>query len=140
MYAQDRKGQVFNSFDNAVAAGLGNFQKFSGQIDALVVRAVHYETVSVQFMENASRQCLRKVILIAFYIFVGGGSRKMLFHAAAEKNVNKLHALANAKNRFLMPDEQIQRLNLKDIQFRIDISGTFIFLSEKSGRNIAAAG
>ena len=69
---------------------------------------------------------------------MAGRFRDMLEDGAAQADVDDLHPLADAKDRALPFEKKLQGLELRDIQFDVDIPGALVFLSEESRGNIAA--
>lgn len=63
----------------------------------------------------------------------------VLDDGAAEKNIDNLHALADAEYRFTASQCLFHGFKLNNIQLCVYVFGTVIFLPEKSRRNVAAA-
>ncbi len=64
----------------------------------------------------------------------------ILQNGSAKRHVDQLHAFADAEDGLVLPDAELQRLKLENIQFCVNMIGAIIFFSEESGRDISAAG
>ena len=69
-----------------------------------------------------------------------GGCGHILNNGAPEGDVDQLHAFADAKNRSAVSDAKFQRLELENVEFGVDVSGTSAALAEEPGCDIAASG
>ena len=79
------------------------------------------------------------MVLIPANMLVHIGTWKVLNKGTPQSNVDYLHPFTDAQQRKLVAVAEIYRLNLKNIQFGINIIGTFVEFAEKSRSNIAAA-
>ena len=69
-----------------------------------------------------------------------GGIGHILQDGSSESYVDDLHAFADAQYRKVPPKAEFKCLKLQDVQFRVDIPGAGVVLSEKAGSDIAASG
>ena len=105
-----------------------------------MVGAVYHGCFPVQRIKTGILFDFRGMVLVTILIAVDRGIGHILQNRSAEGNINDLHAFADAKNREMKPQTDINGLELQDIQFRVNIAGTHVALSEKGGRDIASPG
>ncbi len=77
---------------------------------------------------------------VGVIVGVSMGVGKVLDYCASEVYVNKLHTLAYSKDRPFVSYKKVKRLYLDDIKFSVDVFGTSVFLTEKSGSYVPTAG
>ena len=70
---------------------------------------------------------------------VQGISGHILCDRTAEGNVDDLHALADPDDRDSGGNRYVESLELQDVQFGVNSTGTFVFFSEESRSDISAA-
>lgn len=105
-----------------------------------MVGAVYHGCFPVQRIKAGILFDFRGMVLVAVLIAVDRGIGHILQNRSAEGNINDLHAFADAENREMKPQADINGLKLQNIQFRVNIAGTHVVLSEKGGRDIASPG
>ena len=66
-------------------------------------------------------------------------SRHILQNGAAEGDIDDLHALADADDGDPGSYGRVESLKLQNVQFGVNCTGTFVFFSEESRIDIAAA-
>lgn len=137
--AQNRKAGVDKGFRHAVCRLLNDAQIFSYDSDALMMGAVNREAFSVEGTENASPVRLGKVNLVFSVIFVLSGSGKVLDNVSAEKNIDQLHALADAENGQSFLQKGSEEAKLNPVQHGLNGTGPLVFLMKKRGINIFSA-
>ncbi len=140
LYSKDGEFVVGDAFDDAVVSGLDDPEFPPGSVYGLMVGAVGDHTFPIELSKKRVFPHGGGMQLISIFPRVFGGFFDMLGNRSSEINVDDLHSLAYAENRFPGFIKDIQRLQLYDIQFNIDISGTMVFLAEKGRGNIPAAG
>lgn len=108
-----------NSFDFFVLSVLDNLQVFSGMINTLVVTTVDQHVRTEKCMEKGTGQIIGRMQSVFFRLLV----QVLIGHftdCAVEVEVYKLHAFADAENRFLLPDKQVEGAELFQVESQID--------------------
>ncbi len=139
MDAQDRQESVDNSFRYVVGSILDDGKPFSGRADSLVMGAVYGKISSVEPAQKGAGQGVAGMDLILAGILVQGVGGEILDDAAAEKDIDNLHSLADTQNRAAGSYKGVQHGKLLSVQHRVDYTGAVIRLPEQDRINIPAA-
>ncbi len=87
-----------------------------------MVGTVYNQFFSIKFIKKRARCDAGKVMLIVFNILMFAGGGKILNQGTAQSDIDDLHAFTDAKQGKMMADAIVYSLNLKNIQFGIDIT------------------
>ncbi len=139
LYAEDGQKAVGEPLRNLIFAVLNIAYPLSGNVNALMVRAVYRKGFAVQLMQQGTGACGGGVKLIRPVVLVLPEGGKILADIPAEKDIDQLHALADAKNRFLVENEFPQNGELQPVKSRVNDPRAAVQLAEEPGVNIAAA-
>lgn len=143
LYGQDGKGSVNQPFDYVIACTADGNQPFSCAVYGLMMGGVYSGAVSVELVkEIAAAQIAveNRVELVAADPFMRIGGVDVLCDVAAEMNIDELKPFADAEHGLFLFHEAGEKLKLQNVELRVHISGTVIFLTEKGGGDVAAAG
>lgn len=138
--AQDGESLMYNSFRHIIGSILDNEKIPSGGTDALVMGAVYGEISAVKLLEYGSGKGMAGMDLIPIRILVQGICGEILDDPASEIDIDNLHSLTDAKNRFTGFYKGIKHGELLSVKHGVNASGTVIGFSEQRRINISAAG
>ena len=150
LYADDRKRFVTERFGDVIGSLLKNVELPADFVYRLVVCAVYHKTAgekgiarerAADFLTCSSANRFDDMVLIACRIRMHfeGAKRHILLQAAAEENVDQLHAFANSEHRLAHADKGFQKEELDAVKHEIDISGGGVWLMKKGRVDVAAA-
>lgn len=108
-----------------------------------MVCAVDRKVAAIKIKKKGATDRMSGMKLVTLFIAVRFGGGKMLDEIAAKIQADQLHALADAQNRLLFLNENIQKRKLLSVQFGIDVMTVRIegrLFGQKQRVNIAAAG
>lgn len=143
LYADDRQSFVRDGFRAAVLrAVLYNLQAGTEAAYGLVMGAVDDGLLSVEGVQPGGIFDYGIVIFIAVIIPMTQGSFRweILYDFSAQAHIDNLHTLADAQHRFMLRESQLKSLQLPDIQFCINITGSMVAFSEEGGGDVASSG
>lgn len=140
LHAQDGFCLVFEGFDDAVGGALGDHKSRTDPAAPLVVGAVDRAGIAVEAAEDGAGGIGHLMELVAAGIFVGGSGGEILDDISAKIDVDDLQAPADAKHRFFVQDESMEKIELGLIQDGIDGGGAPILLAKAAGMDVPSAG
>lgn len=141
LHTQDGQACVGYGLGTMVdGAALDHLQPCADFVQTLVMGRVDLGSPSIEKKEKTARLDEAWMVEISVGFQMQSGIRHILYDGAAESNIDELHSFADAKNRQLVPDTELQRLKLQNVQFGVYGSGAFVLLTEKGGRDIAPSG
>ncbi len=137
MYAQNGHFLMLDGFGNAVGGSLGDSKTGARPSDPLMMGAVDQAGRAVQAVEDASGIIEGCMDLILFAPLVQSAGRKVLDQRASKIEIQKLHALADTKNRTTALNKEVKESKLRPIQLRVDMFRALIFLMEEGRINVS---
>ena len=137
---ENGKGGMGDGLHHMIRCTLYHAQLFAGQADALMVGAVDNKIRPVESIQKTARGGVDPVGLILPVILMIPGSGKILNDCAAEENIDDLHSLTDAQNRFPGTDEEGEDRKLLPVQNAVNIPAALIGFSEKRRIDVAASG
>ncbi len=143
LYRQNGQRAVHKPLDHVIPGTADRGKPFPDAVYGLMMGGVYDSAVSVELVKEiplAQITAVDGMELIVTDPFVGIGGVDVLRDVAAEVDVNKLKALADAKHGLFLCHKTGEKLELQDVQFGVHIVGAVVCLAEKGGRNVAAAG
>lgn len=143
LYTDEGQRVVGDSLDYIIGRTADCKKRASEMLNSLMVRGVYCGAQTVKLIEiiiPAQTAVVDRMLLVVGNPFVQISGLQILPDAAAEIDVDKLQPLADAENRLPVLDKEIKNLELQDIQLRVNLRRCGIFLTEKTGSNITAAG
>ena len=105
MNAPYGKKAVTKSFNHAVKTALYISDSTPRKVYALMVGTVHRKATAVDFSKEGVPECKGIMDLIGAVILMEVSGRQILVDISAKENIDQLHTLADAKNRFLFKNE-----------------------------------
>lgn len=138
--AEDAVVSVFDRFGDAVRGPLCDGQPGADPAAALMVGAVDLTDGRAEGGKGGAGTGPDGMGLVLAGPAVKGGGRQILDQAAAEIDIEDLHAAADAKDRFSGFEEGVKQGKLRFIQRAVDAGGALILLPEPGRVDIAAAG
>ena len=111
LYGDDGQGGMLDAFDDVIAGAADGQQIFARPVEGLMMGGVNRGAETVQLIEEigaGQAAVIDVVLLIRAVPLVGSGSGDMLDDGTAEGDVDDLHPLTDAEDRFFMLIEQIQ--------------------------------
>ena len=139
LHTENGQKTMGESLRHLICAVLNIAYPFSGNVNALMVCAVYRKGFAVQLIQQGTRVCGGGMKLIRPVVLVLPEGGQILADVPAEKDIDQLHALADAKNRFLVENEFPQNGELQPVKSRINDPRAAVQLAEEPGVNIAAA-
>lgn len=143
LYSQDGKGSVNQPFDDVISCTADGNQPFSCAVYGLMVGGVYSGAVSVELVKKVAPSQIAvkdRMELIAANPFMRIGGIDMLRDVAAEMDVDELEPFADAEYGLFLRRETGEDVELQDIKFCVNVAGAVVGLTEKGGRDVAAAG
>lgn len=139
LHTENGQKAMGESLRHLICAVLNIAYPFSGNVNALMVCTVYRKGFAVQLIQQGTRVCGGGMKLIRPVVLVLPEGGQILADVPAEKDIDQLHALADAKNRFLVENEFPQNGELQPVKSRINDPRAAVQLAEEPGVNIAAA-
>jgi len=113
LYAQNREAFVDDRLRAKVfSTVLYDLQPKAGPADRLVMGAVDHGAVSAQVIQPGIFFNGGGMVLVAVIIFVKVCGGKVLYDGAPQPDIDELHTLADAEDRFFTVYAQIEGLKL----------------------------
>ena len=140
LYTNDREIVVAQSLHYTIVAVLDIGQRGSLQIHALMMGAVYHKPLPVKPVEDSARQRKGLMVLISIRVLMAVSGWQILMNVSAKENIDKLHALADSKNRLFFRYKGFQDRKLQSVKNRIKKTGTAVKLTKQDWINVTAAG
>lgn len=143
LYANDREGSMGDGFDGAVRCPADRKKAVSKSVNLLMMGGIHESAASIELVEKirpVAADVINIMILILTIPLMKSGIFGMLADSTAKMNIDDLKSFTDSKYGFFPLQKQFQRLKLKNVQLRINLPGTVVFLPEEGRSDIAAAG
>lgn len=140
---KDGERTVDKPFDHIIPGAADRDKPLSGAVYRLMVGGVYLDACSVELVKEITPAeiAVKNIVkLVASDPSVGLGGIDMLRDVAAEVDVDELEPFADAEHGLFLRRETGKDLKLQDIQFCVDVAGAVVGLTEKGGRDVAAAG
>ena len=140
LHTDNRQIFMHNAFGHAIRRILNHRQAPPRGTNALMMRAVHIKICAVQLMKYGSGNRMAGMDLIPAVILMCIISGQILYYAAAEINIDNLHALTNPQDRPGKANKSIQHGKLLPVKPRFNFPGSMVALSKQNRIDIAAPG
>ena len=140
MHAEDGFFHMLHGFRHSVRRRLGNPQIASRASQALMMGTVDQTGWSIEPVKRGTGQTGHRMSAVLTVPGMEGRCGQILLNCAAEINVQKLHAPADAEYRTIQADECVQQSELRLIQGRIDVERAPVLFSEECRIHIPASG
>ena len=138
----DGKRHMHDALHDVVSGAAYYGQILSKLLYGLMVGGVDQCARAVQLIEEVhavKSAVIDIVLLILSCPVMGVGGVDVLCDRSAQMDIDQLQSFAYAQYGLFLCHKRGERLNLQDIQFRVDVMGTMVLLPEEGGRNVAAA-
>lgn len=129
--------------DHVIPGAADRDQPSACAVYRLMVGGVYFGAVSVELVKEIapSEIAVKNIVkLVAPDPSVGFSGVDMLRDVAAEMDVDELEPFADAEYGLFLRRETGEDVELQDIKFCVNVAGAVVGLTEKGGRDVAAAG
>ncbi len=141
--AEQRQVRVEQAFDHIVSGAAGAEKPLAQMIHCLMVGGIDQCAAAIELIKEViavKRAVIDIVCLVFAGPFMAVGGIDMLFDGSPKMYIDDLKALADAQHGLFLFYKEGERLELQDIQFRINLAGAMVCLAEECGGDITAAG
>ena len=143
LHGQNGENFVSQSFDHIIYGTADRDQPVAHAACGLMVGGIYHGACAVELIkeiQTAQFTAPYGMKLVAVLPFVRVGGVDVLYYVAAEMHVDQLQSLTDAQHGLFLCHKTGKKPQLQDIKLGINVSGTAVFLTEKGGRYVAAAG